>query len=91
MLWRLSPQGLSVFRPGEQGAGVRWLTKSLITAGIENLQVQDLYGVDVIEAVKTFQRKRGLVADGVAGRQTLIHLNSATDKTIPRLSSPGEG
>jgi len=37
MLWRMNPQGLSIFRPGEAGSGITWLTKSLIAAGIGSL------------------------------------------------------
>jgi general secretion pathway protein A len=91
LLWRISPQGFSLFRPGERGQGVTWLTKGLLAADIKSVQVQDYYDSDVIEAVKTFQRSRGLVADGVAGRQTLIHLNSVNDESVPRLNNQGEG
>jgi general secretion pathway protein A len=91
LLWRVSPQGFSLFRPGERGPGVTWLTENLFAAGIESAQVQGFYDSDVVEAVKAFQRSRGLVADGVAGRQTLIHLNSVNDVTIPRLNNQGEG
>ncbi len=89
MLWRMSPQGLSIFRPGDRGSGIIWLTKSLRTAGIEPLEVKDHYDFEVFEAVKTFQRHSGLSADGIAGRQTLIHLNSVNDQNVPRLSSQG--
>jgi general secretion pathway protein A len=91
LLWRISPQGFSLFRPGERGPGVTWLTKNLLAADIKSAQVKDFYDSDVVEAVKAFQRSRGLVADGLAGRQTLIHLNSATDATVPRLNYQGEG
>lgn len=91
MLWQMTPQGLSIIRPGERGAMVRWLTESLVAAGIQSLQLKEVYDDDVIEAVRLFQRGRGLQVDGVAGRQTLMHLNSINDKKIPRLSSQGEG
>jgi general secretion pathway protein A len=91
LLWRISPQGFSLFRPGERGPGVTWLTKNLLAADIKSAQVKDFYDSDVIEAVKAFQRSRGLFADGIAGRQTLIHLNSVNDVTIPRLNYQGEG
>lgn len=91
MLWKMSPQGLSIFRPGERGSGIKWLTQSLRAAGIESLQEKDLYDAEVIEAVKAFQRKRGLVADGVAGRRTLIHLNTINDPATPRLHNQGVG
>ena len=86
LLWRLTPQGLSLFRPGHRGPGIIWLTKNLVASGIESLPVKDVYDADVVEAVKLFQRSRGLVADGIAGRQTLIHLNSLNDATIPQLN-----
>lgn len=91
LLWRISPQGFSLFRPGERGPGVTWLTKNLLAADIKSAQVKDFYDSDVVEAVKVFQRSRGLVADGFAGRQTLIHLNSVNDATVPRLNYQGEG
>jgi len=91
LLWRTSPQGFSLFRPGERGPGVTWLTKNLLAADIRSAQVRDIYDANVVEAVKAFQRSRGLVADGIAGRQTLIHLNSVNDATVPRLNYQGEG
>jgi general secretion pathway protein A len=91
LLWRTSPQGSSFFRQGGRGPGVTWLTKNLLAAEIKSAQVQGFYDSDVVEAVKAFQRRRGLVADGVAGRQTLIHLNSVNDVTVPRLNYQGEG
>ena len=91
LLWRTSPQGFSLFRPGERGPGVTWLTQNLLAAGNKSAQVQDFYDSGVLEAVKLFQRSRGLVADGIAGRQTLIHLNSVNDVTVPRLNNQGDG
>jgi len=91
LLWRTSPQGGSLFRPADRGPGVTWLTKNLLAADIKSAQVQDLYDSTVVEAVKAFQRRRGLVVDGIAGRQTLIHLNTINDVTVPRLNYQGEG
>ena len=62
-----------------------------IAANIKSAQVKDFYDSNVSEAVEAFQRSRGLVADGIAGRQTLIHLNSVNDVTVPRLNYQGEG
>ena len=91
LLWRTTPQGLTLSKPGNHGPEVTWLAKNLLAAGIKSLRVKGVYDDDVVEAVRAFQRSRGLVADGIAGRQTLIHLNSVNDKTIPRLSNQGEG
>ncbi|MDH3536425.1 MAG: AAA family ATPase [Gammaproteobacteria bacterium] len=85
LLWRAAPRGITLIRPGSRGPGVTWLTRNLRAAGIESLPVKNEYDAEVVAAVRAFQRERGLVADGIAGRQTLIHLNSRTDDSIPRL------
>ncbi len=91
LLWRVAPDGLAIFRPTDRGPGVTWLTKNLRAAGITSVQVKDNYDANVVEAVKAFQRNRGLLVDGIAGRQTLIHLRSVNDKSVPRLTSQSEG
>ena len=90
LLWRTPPNGHSVIKPGSSGEGVTWLTRSLFAAGVKSVKLHTTYNEKVIDAVEEFQRENGLVADGVAGRQTLIHLNSSTDDSIPRLSKRGE-
>jgi general secretion pathway protein A len=87
LLWRVSPNGYTIIKPGSRGPGVIWLTKYLLAAGVKSVQVHDVYDEDVIVAVRAFQRNHGLVADGIAGRQTLIQLNSINDYSIPRLSN----
>ncbi|MDH5355111.1 MAG: AAA family ATPase [Gammaproteobacteria bacterium] len=90
LLWRTPPDGRSVVRPGDQGENIIWLTKSLFAAGIKSVKIHTRYSEKVTSAVKEFQRKSGLEIDGIAGRQTLIQLNSSTDDSIPRLSNRGE-
>lgn len=87
LLWRTSPQGYTIIRPGSRSPGVSWLTENLLAAGVKSLQVTNVYDADVVSAVQEFQRNHGLLADGIAGRQTLIQLNSANDKSVPRLSN----
>ncbi len=87
LLWRLSPDGNSIFRPGDRGGGVTWLTKSLQAAGVKSVQVHDVYDANVVGAVRTFQLGQGLLVDGVVGRQTLIHLNSVSGNPVPRLGN----
>jgi murein L,D-transpeptidase YcbB/YkuD len=86
----LTPAGRAILRPGDRGAEVSWLTRSLKAAGIAT-EVTDNYDASVTRAVRDFQRSRGLLGDGIAGRQTLIHLNSDVDQTAPRLDSRGAG
>jgi general secretion pathway protein A len=87
LLWRTSPHGYTIIRPGSRSSGVSWLTENLLAAGVKSLRVTNAYNAEVVAAVQAFQRNYGLVADGIAGRQTLIQLNSVNDKSIPRLSN----
>ncbi len=91
LLWRMSPQGYATVRPGRRGKDVSWLTTQLIAAGIDTIKVRSIYDAGVVEAVKIFQRDRGLVTDGIAGRQTLMRLSSQVDKSVPKLSDQGAG
>lgn len=88
ILWKTPPKGSAVLRPGESGSDVTWLRKQLqkvtgLTAISSNPAVYD----DALkELVLEFQREQGLQADGVAGPQTLIHLNNLVRQlTVPRL------
>jgi len=87
LLWRTSPHGYTIIRPGTRSPGVSWLTENLLAAGVKSLRVTDAYDAEVVAAVRVFQTNHGLVADGIAGRQTLIQLNSINDESIPRLSN----
>jgi murein L,D-transpeptidase YcbB/YkuD len=40
---------------------------------------------DLVQQVKRFQLKMGLVTDGIVGAQTLIYLNSAAGLGVPKL------
>jgi len=87
LLWRTSPHGYTIISPGSRSPGVSWLTESLLAAGAKSLRVTDAYDAEVVTAIRIFQGNHGLVADGIAGRQTLIQLNSLNDESIPRLSN----
>jgi len=86
----MTPEGRSILRPGDRGAEVTWLTRGLEAAGIAT-EPTDNYDAGVSQSVRTFQRSRGLLGDGIAGRQTLIHLNTVVDQTVPRLDTRGAG
>jgi len=91
MLWRMTPGGRVILKPGDRGAEVGWLTRGLRAAGIETVAETDSYDTGVKAAVRAFQLSRGLLGDGIAGRQTLIHLNTVVDQTVPRLDARGAG
>ena len=51
---------------------------------------RDVFDEDLRSRVMAFQRARSLVADGIVGEETLLHLSAgARDQRIPRLSETG--
>lgn len=87
ILWR-TPEGYEgPVRPGSKGKIVQLLAEKCSAA--ENLQwigaPRVHYDLALKEQVKSFQRKLGLKADGVAGPLTWIHINQLTDAAIPTL------
>ena len=59
------------YRQGSTGSTVRQIQTKLQTWGYYRGEVDGIYGSRTVEAVKYFQRKNGLTADGVCGPATL--------------------
>lgn len=60
----------AVLKQGASGGEVKELQRRLKMWGYYNGSVDGIYGKQTVEAVKYFQRKNGLTADGIAGRAT---------------------
>ena len=60
----------AVLRQGASGGEVKELQRRLKQWGYYSGEVDGIYGKGTTEAVKYFQRKNGLVADGIAGKAT---------------------
>ena len=56
---------------GSYGSGVRQIQQKLSNWGYYKGSIDGIYGSQTVEAVKYFQRKNGLTADGIAGPATL--------------------
>ena len=56
---------------GSRGEEVRTIQTKLKRWGYYNGSVDEIYGSQTLAAVKWFQRKNGLTADGIAGKRTL--------------------
>lgn len=56
---------------GSRGAEVTQIQTKLKRWGYYNGNVDGIYGSQTLSAVKYFQRKNGLTADGIAGKKTL--------------------
>lgn len=64
-------------RRGHSGEDVRQLQLLLRSAGFDPSGADGVFGAKTEDAVKAFQRARGLVADGLAGPLTVAALTSA--------------
>ena len=56
---------------GSRGEEVRTIQTKLKRWGYYNGNIDGIYGSQTLAAVKWFQRKNGLVVDGIAGKKTL--------------------
>ncbi len=63
------------YREGDTGSMVKWLQESLAKLGYYKGTVSGEFGSLTKEAVRLFQRDRGLSSDGVAGPKTIAQLN----------------
>ena len=64
-------------RKGATGSAVKDLQTKLKKLGFYNASIDGDYGDTTVAAVKAFQKKYNLTADGVAGSETLKKLDSA--------------
>jgi general secretion pathway protein A len=77
LLWRPPLAVAKSLGPGMRGAEVRWLRENLRTAqGLPAAAGGDFYDDDLTRLVQDFQRRHRLNADGVAGVQTQIVLDT---------------
>lgn len=88
ILWQAAPGNLALVRAGSPRDAVRWLREGL--AALPESDIEDTgngaYDAGVQSAVKTFQREQGLTADGIAGPETLIRLNTLARRSgVPTL------
>ena len=92
LLWRMPPGVNGMIKPGTQGPDVIWLANQLaaLNGQAQSTDGSMVYDDVLMNQVKAFQARAGLVADGVAGEQTLIQINSAIDKAIPKLVKAGQ-
>ncbi|HJG86648.1 spore cortex-lytic enzyme [Pseudoflavonifractor capillosus] len=68
----------AVYRQGSTGDAVRTIQIKLSNWGYFSGAIDGIYGPKTEEAVKYFQRKNGLTADGVVGPATLRALGMST-------------
>lgn len=72
-------------KPGNSGRHVKALQQALKLRGYYKGSIDSSYGKETAEAVKRFQKSRGLSQDGIAGNSTIKTLfgKNAANYTIP--------
>lgn len=75
------PRVLRLTDPLQAGNDVGQLQLSLRAAGIKLDRADKIFGKDTDRAVKEFQEKNNMTADGVVGAKTLLALGSSKDNT----------
>ncbi len=63
-------------RFGDKGLDVKYVMERLYALGYYNKKIDEKFGSGMMAAVKAFQRKNGLTADGVIGEKSLAILFS---------------
>ena len=74
-------------RRGSRGTAVTQLQTALKELGLYTIKVDGIYGRGTVAAVKSYQRKNGLVADGIAGPKTLGKLYGGGTPAAPAPAS----
>ena len=90
LLWRPPPTGSNVLKEGLIGKDVAWLRDQLDRIEGKPISSNEKKNLSFDPTLKwrvmEFQRIRGLDVDGVAGRETMIEINSAVnDRSTPLL------
>jgi general secretion pathway protein A len=86
LLWHKPEHYSSAIMPGDSGNIVSWLNTQF-TDEMSESKAGDTYDDALIERVKAFQSEHGLVADGIVGPVTIIHLNTRSGVDVPTLTT----
>ncbi|MBI3187041.1 MAG: AAA family ATPase [Gammaproteobacteria bacterium] len=92
LLWQQPPGYTDMMHVGYSGDDVLWLRKKISQINPAEPYVESSeYDVELAEKVRAYQLQQGLLADGVAGVQTLIHLNESSGAIEPHLIQKDQG
>ena len=79
ILWQ-PPEGFFETIKPDSDTENPWLREKLA-----KIYDKDLAGIELKPLVRDYQRREGLVADGIVGPETIIHINSSTGNISPSL------
>ena len=88
LIWDKPEDYSAVIKPGDSGDIIYWLNRQL--EKINNTHSPDIiiskYDSYLVDKVKAFQSEQGLIADGMVGPITIIHLNNELGAKSPSLT-----
>lgn len=90
LLLQATPNGRLYLKMGDRGPDVKWIREQLESVQGVRIPAADanLFDFALQRQVLDFQRSEGLVADGIVGKNTLIHLNTSAGRDgVPVLAS----
>ncbi len=89
LLWQTPPGYQGSVRRGEEHQSVTWVKESLARLYPQSPPASpgNVFDESLHQLVLEFQRREGLLADGVVGPLTLIRINDRLNLPAPRLSS----
>ena len=79
----------TTLRYGDSGEQVRAMQQALTDLGFDTNGVDSKFGRGTENAVKRFQKSKGLVADGLAGHNTLTALYNSAGENPQATATPG--
>lgn len=86
MIWQAPPGYSRPVRYGDRGDEVNWLAQRMaFLYSDDSLKSRQVFDAQMEQLLTDFQSRHGLKADGIAGINTLIQLNTSTIKNIPTL------
>jgi len=89
LLWLKPGSYSSTLSPGDSGSLVRWLDKNISNiTGLQEERVSNTYDELLVAKVISFQSQQGLIADGIVGPVTIIHINTQAKTDVPSLIAP---
>jgi general secretion pathway protein A len=89
LIWRGPTAGTArQLKPGARGREVAWLHQrfAAVGAGPESVPNEAVFDATLQQRLREFQRRQGLVADGVAGPVTVVRLALVDDPEAPTLA-----
>lgn len=85
ILWQAPKNQPKEIGQSANQAQIQWLENSLARITDTPPRLVDYFDPELEQKLKAFQRQHGLIADGIAGTQTLVQLNLYLSDAGPRL------